>query len=80
MNKPVQLGVIFGVLGLIAGYLLFARVGGNYISPMELISAPTGFLSRMSRGVRGIEEIRQRVFIAGGVGAVAGVVVALTRR
>ncbi|TVR87031.1 MAG: hypothetical protein EA428_13780 [Spirochaetaceae bacterium] len=80
MNTIVKLSLIFGALGLVAGYLLFGRVGGSYISPMELIAPSSDFLSRFGRAVRGVEEVRRQVFISGGVGALAGAVVGFVRK
>ncbi len=80
MNTIVKLSLIFGLIGLVAGYLLFGRVGGSYISPMELIAPSSDLFSRLGRAVRGVEEVRRQVLISGGVGALAGAAVGFIRK
>lgn len=80
MNNIVKLALVFGVIGLVAGYLLFGRVAGNYVSPIELIVPSSDLFSRIGRTIAGIEEIRRQVFISGGIGAIAGAVVGFVRK
>lgn len=80
MNTIVKLALIFGAVGLIAGYLLFGRVAGNYVSPMELIAPSSDLFSRIGRSIRGVEELRRQILISGGVGVIAGAVVGFVRK
>ncbi len=64
----------FAAIGLIVGYALFGRVGGEYIGLAELLSPPRGLFDEVSQQLRGVSHARRNVLLAGGIGAVAGVV------
>jgi len=82
MNRTVSSAVVLGVIGLIVGYLLFARTGGgNYVSIGDLFSPArsglAGLGQRLTEAVRGIVEIRRNILISGLVGVVVGLVAGL---
>ena len=72
MSRTIALIVLFAVVGLVAGYLLFAEVGGSYLKPTFLIGPADSMLGRIGQSAVGVEKIRTNIFIAGGVGAAVG--------
>ncbi len=62
----------FAVLGLIAGYAVFGKWGGGYISLKMLFSfGGNGFQSAF-RSISGIEDMRNKILLCGAAGAVVG--------
>jgi len=80
VNTIVKLSLIGAVLGLVAGYLLFGRVAGSYVSPIELIAPSSDVFSRLGRAITGVEEVRRQVLVSGGVGALAGAALGFFRK
>jgi hypothetical protein len=63
-----------GLVGLIFGYLMFGRFLGEYLSLGELLAPADNVLEEIGKQLSGIKSARQNVFIAGGIGAVAGLI------
>ena len=76
----ISSAVVLGIVGLAAGYFLFAKVGNSYIGVESLISPADTILERLGDAVRGIDEIRRKILISGGAGAAVGVVIGLMRK
>ncbi len=74
--RTISYIVIFGIIGVFAGYLLF----GKGIDIMTLLKVPQSGLGRVGQRVMGYEQIRQNILIAGGVGALVGLVLSLAGR
>jgi hypothetical protein len=66
-----------GLIGLVFGYLMFGRFLGEYLSLGQLLAPAGNLLEELGRQIAGIKTARQNVLIAGGVGAVAGLVLSL---
>jgi hypothetical protein len=74
MNRKNLLSVAaFTVLGLIVGYALFGRWGGEYVSLKTLFSFGGNGLQSAFRSISGIEDMRNKVLLCGVAGAVVGV-------
>lgn len=74
MNRKNLLSVAaFTVLGLIVGYALFGKWGGEYVSLKTLFSFGGNGLQGAFRSISGIEDMRNKVLLCGVAGAVAGV-------
>ncbi|MEE4197678.1 MAG: hypothetical protein V2I54_08540 [Bacteroidales bacterium] len=80
MKKIILLILVFGVLGLIFGYLFFGKIGGEYLDLKFLFKTPDNPLENFGRKVAGIREIKQNILISGGVGAVVGIILYYIRR
>lgn len=80
MKKLILLVVLFGVLGLIFGYLFFGKIGGEYLNLKFLFQSPANPIESIGRKVAGIQEIKQNIFISGGVGAVIGIILYFIRK
>lgn len=72
MRRTLSLVLLFAVAGLIAGYLLFAKVGGSYLQPTFLIGPADTVIGRLGQSAAGVSRIRTNILISGGVGAVVG--------
>jgi len=73
MRSPLGSALVFGVLGLVAGYLIFGRVGGSFVPVTDLVQMPSSTFEEFGQAVRGIGEIRRNILISGAVGLGIGV-------
>lgn len=74
--KKTLLVLAFAISGLIVGYLIFGKWGGRYVEFGTLFSfGGNGFQSAL-RSLSGIEDMRNKVLMCGGAGAVVGVLLA----
>ncbi|MFP4492047.1 MAG: hypothetical protein ACLFNZ_11270 [Spirochaetaceae bacterium] len=80
MKNFIGPAIIFGVIGLIAGYFLFGKVAGSYIEIQALIMPSDSILGQIGNTIRGVEEVRRKVLVSGVTGAVIGVGAGFLRR
>lgn len=94
MARTIVLAVLLGVIGLVVGYLIFARVPvTNELYPLKtLFQTPErgadgtpaerlgNELEDLARGVAGITAARQNTLISGGVGVLLGVIIGVAGR
>ncbi|GAB1232731.1 hypothetical protein UT5_12360 [Ferrigenium sp. UT5] len=71
---------IFALVGLGAGYAIFGKWGGEYVSLQTLFSFGGNRLQGAFRSLSGIEDIRNKVLLCGAAGAVVGLLLAFKRR
>ena len=79
MRRVVLGAVLGGLLGIVVGYVLFARIGGVRLSvdalvPFDRGGALRSVVRRAAGAITGIDRIRRNILISGGVGAIACVV------
>ncbi len=73
MKKNILSIAAFTALGLIIGYAIFGKWGGQYVSLKTLFSfGGTGFQTAF-RSISGIEDMRNNVLFCGLAGAAVGV-------
>jgi hypothetical protein len=72
VTRIIALLIIFAVIGLAVGYLIFARTGSGYISVQVLVSPSKNVLDDLVKSVTGIKQVRQNILILGAVGAGVG--------
>ncbi|MFW6337992.1 MAG: hypothetical protein ACOC25_03625 [Alkalispirochaetaceae bacterium] len=77
MKRIVTLLLVCAVIGLVAGYLVFGKIGNEYIAISTLITGSENILERAARRIGGIEEMRRNILLMGVGGAVVGLVAAL---
>jgi hypothetical protein len=71
-RNRILLTAAFALSGLIIGYLIFGKWGGEYVSLKTLFTfGGNGFQSAF-RSISGIEEMRNKILVCGGAGAVVG--------
>lgn len=77
MRNIVVLGIVFGIVGLVVGYLIFGRAFGELVPIVDIFRPAGNLFEQLGEAVRGIEEMRQNILISGGVGLVCGVVLGI---
>ena len=75
VQRVILWGVIFGMVGLVFGYLVFGRIAGEYVSVSNLINLPASWVEELGETLTGVRQIRQRIFTTGVTGLVLGAVV-----
>lgn len=80
MKRIVLYTVIFAVIGLVLGYVIFGRISGEYVEIRAIFTRSDNILESIGRTITGLKEIKQNILIAGGVGAVAGLIIGLVRK
>ena len=73
MNKKNLISIAaFAALGLIIGYAIFGKWGGEYVSLKTLFSFGGNGIQNAFRSISGIEDMRNKVLLCGAAGAIAG--------
>ena len=83
MRNILVLAIMFGIIGLVVGYFLFAKyVNGSYIPVDQLITGPHGVFQTVASAFaqNTLPEIRRNIIISGLVGVVAGFVIGVGTR
>jgi hypothetical protein len=80
MKKSVLLIVLFAIIGLVVGYLIFGRISGEYVSLDLIFQQSESGLESFGRKLAGIASMKQNILISGGVGAVVGFVISLVKK
>jgi hypothetical protein len=76
MRNIVILALVFGVVGLVIGYLIFARapLTGELIAVGDLLGQPRDLLGELVNDVLKIEQIRRNILLTGAGGVVVGII------
>ncbi len=80
MKKSVILILVFLIIGLVLGYLIFGRMAGEYVSLNAIFSQSKNVFESIGRNIAGLEQMRQNILISVGVGGVVGLILSLIRR
>jgi hypothetical protein len=70
--QAVGAALMTGLAGLIVGYVMFGRVGGEYVSISTLVSTGGNVFERVVHEIAGIDAMRTRILSCGGIGALLG--------
>lgn len=73
MKKNLLSVAAFAVFGLIVGYAIFGKWGGQYVSLKTLFSFGDSGLQGAFRSISGLNDMRDRILLCGVAGAVVGV-------
>ena len=74
MNQKTILGIsAFAVFGLIVGYAIFGKLGGEYVSLKTLFSFGGNAIFRAFQSISGLEDMRNKILLCGVAGGVVGV-------
>ena len=79
MSKVIIIAVL-GIIGLVVGYALFGKWGGEYVSLETLFSFGGNRLQGAFRSISGIEDMRNKVLLSGAAGGVVGLLLAFRRK
>lgn len=84
MRNSLVLAIVLGIVGLVAGYFLFASVGDGHIPLATLFGITNGLGDRLRNALTGmvanLPEIRRNILLSGLVGVVAGLVIGISTR
>lgn len=73
MNQRTVLSILaFTVFGLIVGYAVFGKLGGEYVSLKTLFSFGGNALFRAFQSISGLEDVRNKILLCGVAGGVIG--------
>lgn len=70
--RILRYAIIFALVGLSVGYLIYGRVNNEFINPISLFKKPDNILDRLMGGIHGFEKKRQSILLCGVVGCMAG--------
>lgn len=76
--KAALIILICASLGLGAGYAIFGKLAGSYVSMDTLLSFGGNAFQSAFRSISGIEAMRNKILLCGAAGVVAGVLLAFT--
>ena len=80
MKKSVTLIVVFAIIGLVLGYLIFGRISGEYVGLDVIFNQSDNAIESLGRQLAGIQKMKQNILISGGGGAIVGFVISLIRK
>ncbi|HRW63658.1 MAG TPA: hypothetical protein P5132_09230 [Bacteroidales bacterium] len=80
MKKYIFYILVFGLIGLIFGYLFFGKIAGEYVSLKAIFSSSQNALESLGRSISGLAKMKQNILISGGLGAVIGFVIAFLKK
>lgn len=63
MINAIILGLILLIIGLIIGYIVFGKIGGEYVSITRILGFKTGFGNEILNSIIGIEKIRTNIIL-----------------
>ncbi len=70
----------FAALGLIVGYAVFGKWGGQYVSLKTLFSFGGNAIQDAFRSISGLDDMRNKILLCGIAGAVMGALLSLKLR
>ena len=68
MKRVLVSAVVFGIVGLVVGYLIFGRVAGEYIPIQTIFRLPENMIGSMAQNITGVSDARQSICMTGAVG------------
>jgi hypothetical protein len=74
MNQRTVLSIsAFALLGLIVGYVIFGKLGGEYVSLKTLFAFGGNAIFRAFQSISGLEDMRNKILLCGAAGGVVGI-------
>ncbi|MCK5171170.1 MAG: hypothetical protein KAQ75_14925 [Bacteroidales bacterium] len=80
MRKFIIYILVFAVLGLIIGYLIFGKFGDEYVHLKTIFSSSKSAIGSFGRNISGLAKMKQNILFSGGIGAVLGLIIAFVRK
>lgn len=75
IGRIILFAVVLGLVGLAVGYVIFGRVGGEYLALREVFQPAETILEDIGETITGIQDARRNIWISGAVGGAVGVIV-----
>jgi uncharacterized membrane protein YciS (DUF1049 family) len=80
MKKGILLIILFAIIGLVLGYLIFGRISGEYVDIELIFQSSESTIKSFGRKLTGITSMKQNILISGGVGAIVGLVISMVKK
>jgi hypothetical protein len=80
IGRIIILLVVIGIVGLVAGYLIFGRIGGEYIKVKQVLQPSGNLLEDIAESITGVQKARRNIWISGAVGAGVGIIVGVASK
>ena len=80
MKQSLIIVLVFALIGLVAGYLFFGKIAGEYVSISTLLKPASNDLVSFGQKISGITNVRNNIAICGGIGAILGIVIRLFKK
>jgi hypothetical protein len=72
--------IVIGLVGLVVGYFIFGRVGGEYIKVKQVFQPSKNLIEDIAESITGLKKARRNIWISGAVGAALGLIVGAMKR
>ncbi len=80
MKRTLLFIIIFAVIGLVMGYLVFGRISGEYIDIDLIFSNSENVIESFGRRIAGLKQMKQNILISGAGGALIGFIISLIKK
>lgn len=80
MKKTILLIIVFAILGLVFGYLVFGRLAGEYVSIDTIFNQSENVVESFGRRISGLRQMKQNILISGGGGVLIGFIISLIKK
>ncbi len=77
MKRNLVSSAGFAALGLIVGYAVFGKWGGQYVGLKTLFSFGGSAIQDAFRSISGLDDMRNKMVLCGIAGAVVGALISL---
>jgi len=80
MKKFLTYVILFAVIGLIVGYLLFGKIAGEYVNNRTIFGISQNAFKSFGRNVSGLMSMKQTILVSVGIGAIVVFVIKFIRK
>lgn len=80
MKKTIVYIIVFGILGLIIGYLIFGRISNEYVSLKLIFGSSNNAFESFGKQITGLAKMKQNILISGALGAILGLVIKIFKK
>jgi hypothetical protein len=70
--RAIIIVAVFGIGGLVLGYVIFGKIGGEYVDLNVILSTNNNFLQKALHSIAGIDAMRSKILWCGAGGALLG--------
>lgn len=74
ISRMVIFAIVIGLIGLIFGYLVFGRIGGEYLTIKQVFQSSENVIEDIAASITGLESARRNIWVSGGVGTGIGLI------
>ncbi len=78
--KAVAFLVLFAIIGLIVGYVIYGKINDEYVDPTQIFVPRKGVVGFGIKKLYNLEEKRKGILIAGAIGGIIGLFLGIATR